>query len=265
MSNIIWINLLFIIYILCIACFIRKFSKYLNTLIIFGLLIVIGVVYPQRAVLYLIATYLISSIPFGLFLCKFCKNIDIRTQGSGNIGATNVARVCGFQMAIPVFILDGLKSFLPVLIAKQLFISDFIPVVLFTAVIGHIFSIWLKGNGGKGVASTIFGLFALDYRLGLIVSIAWLIMFKLTKISAVAALSSIFIVSICSLFIDGLNTYIVFSIMAIIIFWAHRENIKRLLSQKELGFDNGDKQNKQQKNIVDIINKLLNKFKKKTN
>jgi glycerol-3-phosphate acyltransferase PlsY len=186
---------------------------------------------------YLFLTYLLSGIPFGLVICKIFKKIDIREYGSKNVGATNVGRVAGKKYAVITFALDGLKSFLPVLLSYSIFGGEFQVFVLFFAVIGHIFSIWLKGRGGKGISSTIVGLLALDYRLGIVMGSMWLLVFLITKISSLAALTSVVTFITTSFFISSPSYFYTLCAMAVIIFWAHRENIKRLISGAEFKFN----------------------------
>ena len=186
-----------------------------------------------------IVSFFVSGIPFGLLIGKIFKNIDIREQGSGNIGATNVARVIGFKYAVLTFILDGLKSFLPVFIAKNyygFYGVEFASFVAFFAIIGHIYSPWLKGKGGKGISSTMFALLAIDYRLFLIMSLSWLLCFKITKISSISALTSPILTLIASYFMMNTFSFIVITIITIVIFIAHRKNIIRIIKGEELGF-----------------------------
>jgi glycerol-3-phosphate acyltransferase PlsY len=188
-------------------------------------------------IVYLFLTYLLSGVPFGLIICKVFKKIDLREYGSKNVGATNVGRVAGKKYAVITFALDGLKSFLPVLFSGCIFGEEFRVFVLFFAVIGHIFSIWLKGRGGKGISSSIVGLLALDYRLGIVMSSAWLLVFLITKISSLAALTSVVAFITTSYFISSPVCFYTLCVMAIIIFWSHRENIKRLISGAEFKFN----------------------------
>ena len=186
-----------------------------------------------------IVSFFVSGIPFGLLIGKIFKNIDIREPGSGNIGATNVARVIGFKYAVLTFILDGLKSFLPVFIAKNyygFYGVEFASFVAFFAIIGHIYSPWLKGKGGKGISSTMFALLAIDYRLFLIMSLSWLLCFKITKISSISALTSTILTLIASYFMMNTFSFIVITIITIVIFIAHRKNIIRIIKGEELGF-----------------------------
>ena len=189
-------------------------------------------------IIFIIMAFFVGGIPFGLIVGKIYKDIDIRKYGSGNIGATNVARVMGIKYALLVFILDGLKTFLPVFAAKLIYGSkEYAIFIAFFSILGHIFSPWLKGKGGKGISSTIFALLAVDYRLFFIMSICWLLIFKLTKISAVAAIFSIIITLISSYFINGNFIFIVLLMLTFIILFAHRKNIKRLITGEEFNFN----------------------------
>lgn len=187
-------------------------------------------------IIYLISTFLICGIPFGLVIGKIFGHIDIRRQGSGNIGATNVGRILGKKYAILTFVLDGLKSFLPVLIAKKIFYFDFATCTMFFAVAGHIYSVWLKGKGGKGISTLMLSLLALDYRLFLIMALSWLLFFKITKISAVAALTSVTLVTAFSYFLVNRFCFYTFLLIFLMIIYAHKDNIKRLINKKELNF-----------------------------
>lgn len=191
-----------------------------------------------NTIIFIIIAFFVGGIPFGLIIAKLCKNIDIREHGSGNIGATNVARIIGFKYAALVFVLDGLKTFLPVFMAKAVYGSkEYAIFIAFFSVIGHIFSPWLKGKGGKGISSTIFALLAVDYRLFLIMTIVWTLCFKITKISAVAALSSVVVTVVSAYFLSSNFVFITLLMLALIIFFAHRKNIKRLFKKEELGFN----------------------------
>jgi glycerol-3-phosphate acyltransferase PlsY len=192
-------------------------------------------IYIQQA-FYLFLTVLLSGIPFGLIICKTFKKIDIREHGSKNVGATNVGRVIGKKYAVITFILDGLKSFIPVLLSNLFFSKEFQVLTLGFAVSGHIFSVWLGGRGGKGISSTIVGLLALDYRIALVMIVTWVLVFTTTRISSLAALVSVTVVVSTSYFLSSAWECCILSVMAVIIFWAHGENIKKLLSGNESGF-----------------------------
>lgn len=194
--------------------------------------------------LYLVVAFLVGSIPFGLIIGKVFCNVDIRKQGSGSIGATNAGRVLGRKYAIITFILDGLKSFVMVYTTKMTAGMEFAVCVLFFVVMGHIYSIWLKGKGGKGFACMILGLLALDYRLFLIAGITWALVFLATKISALATLISTIVLTTSVYFLMKSFYFYVILLTSVFIIFAHRSNIKRMLSGEELSFKkNRDKSN----------------------
>ena len=176
-----------------------------------------------------ILSFFIGGIPFGLMIGKVFKKIDIREHGSGNIGATNVGRVIGKKYAVLTFLLDGLKSFLPVFFAKYYY-----GIQLATYI--DIFSPWLKGKGGKGISSLMLALLAIDYVLFLIMALTWLLCFKITKISALSALLSTLVMLLSSFFVVERFCFCVLFIVSCVVFYAHRSNIKRLLRGEELGF-----------------------------
>lgn len=186
--------------------------------------------YYLSVIFYLMFSFMIGGIPFGFILSKIIKNTDIRKVGSGNIGATNIYRFMGFKYAALVFILDGLKSYLPVFASKFLFNNDIALLTLCATVLGHIFSPWLGFKGGKGVSSFILGILALDVRLFFINAVSWLIIFFITRISAVAGLLSITLTVISSYFINDYKILPLF-LTLIIIFWAHRNNIKGIIKK----------------------------------
>jgi acyl phosphate:glycerol-3-phosphate acyltransferase len=183
--------------------------------------------------------YLCGSIPFGLVISTLVKKLDIREYGSHNIGSTNVARVLGKKWGALVLLLDGMKAVIPLVLAKYLY-NDYEVVMAITTcivVLGHIFPIWLRFNGGKGIACLLFSLFVLDYRLGLVFLCSWVLVFAIFRISALSALSGIIITLIFSFFISKVYFVMIF-VLAPIVFFKHRENIVRLISGKEFGFNN---------------------------
>lgn len=191
-----------------------------------------------RNLSFLIVSFFIGGMPFGYFIFKIVKNDDIRKYGSGNIGATNVGRLLGKKYAILTFLLDGLKGFFAVILSKYLFPNyEFMHYLSgFFAILGHLYSPYLKFKGGKGMATTVLVLFALNLKLGLIISLAWLLTFKITGISALSALISISIMTISSFFIIDIRLAIILLILTILIFFKHKDNIERLINNEELGF-----------------------------
>ncbi len=190
----------------------------------------------RYVIIFGILTFFVGGIPFGLLIGKLVKKVDIRKYGSGSIGATNVTRVIGFRYGFLTFLLDGLKSFLPVILAKYYFDVYVATYISFFAVMGHIFSPWLRGKGGKGISSFILSLLAIDCRLFLIMGIVWLICYKVTKISALSALTSTSVVAIVSFFIVPKFCALILCLIVCIIFYAHRSNIQRLINGEELSF-----------------------------
>lgn len=187
-----------------------------------------------------VISYFLGSIPFGLLTGKLFQNVDIRKFGSNNIGVTNVVRVMGKKWGAFVLILDALKGILPVLIARFYFglYGDLIPVMAgVIAVLGHIFPVWLKFKGGKGVATTIGVLFALDWRLALVLLIVWGIVFKLSRISALAGLLSIMTATLLSTFISSFEVMTMCAVLCILIIAKHKGNITRMMKGEENKFD----------------------------
>ncbi len=135
----------------------------------------------------IIGFYIIGSIPFGLLITRIVSKKDIRQEGSGNIGATNAARIGGKWIGIAVFICDGLKGLLAILAGMHF---DNLTTLAFgmATFMGHIFSMFLLFKGGKGVSVFVFSLFGLDWRLGTVFAITWAIIFIVTKYVSVASL-----------------------------------------------------------------------------
>jgi len=191
------------------------------------------------SLLYLSVTYLICSIPFGLIISKVFAGQDIRESGSKNIGATNVARVVGKKLGVLTLILDALKGAIMVIVAKYVFadlsyLRDLLVVIALVAVLGHVFPIYLNFKGGKGVATTVAVLFALNLVLGISVSVIWLIIFSLFRISAVASLISIFLSIFLAnvVFGSGLEQVLCIALF-VLIFYRHKENISRIIKGEE--------------------------------
>ena len=185
-------------------------------------------------ILFLILTYLVASIPFGLILSLVFAKKDIREFGSKNIGATNVTRILGKKLGFVTLILDGVKGAFMVLIARHFFygivgLDDYVYLVAFVAIIGHVFSIYLKFKGGKGVATAVATLLALDLVLGGLVVATWIIFFTLVRISALSALVSMLSGLILTIF-GGYSTLqmIFMASVFLLIVIRHQENITKL-------------------------------------
>ena len=179
-----------------------------------------------------IASYLMGSIPFGLILTKLFLNKDIREIGSGNIGATNALRTGNKLIGYSTLILDIAKAIIPVIYVKFNY-PDIIYVASLCAFLGHVFPIWLKFKGGKGVATYVGILFSINIILGLIFVVFWVFIFLLSKYSSLSSIIASISVPIYILITGQINDAIFFAIMFILIFFTHRENIKRLKNKEE--------------------------------
>ena len=179
-----------------------------------------------------IASYLMGSIPFGLILTKLFLKKDIREIGSGNIGATNVLRTGNKIIGYTTLILDILKAVTPVIYVKFNF-PEFLYIASLCSFLGHVFPIWLKFKGGKGVATYVGILFAINIYFGLIFITTWLITFALSKFSSLSSLTASFSIPIYLLILTQFDQVFFFTIMFVLIFYTHRENIKRLKNKEE--------------------------------
>jgi len=179
-----------------------------------------------------IASYLMGSIPFGLILTKLFLNKDIRKIGSGNIGATNALRTGNKLIGYTTLILDIAKAIIPVIYVKFNY-PDIIYIASLCAFLGHVFPIWLKFKGGKGVATYVGILFSINIILGLIFVVFWVFIFLLSKYSSLSSIIASISIPIYILITGQINDAIFFAIMFILIFFTHRENIKRLKNKEE--------------------------------
>ena len=179
-----------------------------------------------------IISYLMGSIPFGLILTKVFLKKDIREIGSGNIGATNALRTGNKLIGYSTLILDILKAVIPVLYVKINF-PDAVYVSALFAFIGHVFPVWLKFKGGKGVATYVGILFSLNIIFGLVFGVCWLIIFFISKYSSLASLIGSLSIPVYILILEGLDNIFFYVIMFILIIFTHRGNIKRLINKEE--------------------------------
>ena len=177
-------------------------------------------------------SYLMGSIPFGLILTKIFLNKDIREIGSGNIGATNVLRAGNKIVGYSTLILDVLKAIIPIIYIKLNY-PDLIYVSSLSVFLGHVFSIWLKFKGGKGVATYVGILFCINYFLGVIFIISWLIIFFISKFSSLGSILASLIIPIYIFLNSDYNNEYFFIIMFVLILFTHRENVKRLINKEE--------------------------------
>ena len=179
-----------------------------------------------------IASYLMGSIPFGLILTKVFLNKDIRDIGSGNIGATNALRTGNKLIGYSTLVLDIAKAIIPVIFVKINY-PDLIYIASLCAFLGHVFPVWLKFKGGKGVATYVGILFSINFFLGIIFVASWGIIFLMFRYSSLSSIIGSISIPIYILITEQISNAIFFSIMFVLIFFTHRENIKRLKNKEE--------------------------------
>ncbi|MDN5247699.1 MAG: glycerol-3-phosphate 1-O-acyltransferase PlsY [Wolbachia endosymbiont of Tyrophagus putrescentiae] len=184
----------------------------------------------------LILSYVLGSIPFSLIITKL-KGIDLRSVGSGNIGATNVFRTGNKCLAALALLLDSLKGFIAVYISQQFFHNEsfYIYISAVLAVLGHMFPIWLKFKGGKGVATTLGVLLALNTPVALIFIFTWVTVFFAFRYSSLSSLTATAVATITSFFFYT-NLLITLLTIAIFVFLKHYKNIVNLSRGKEYRF-----------------------------
>tara|TARA_Y100000816_G_C25917625_1_gene478551 strand:+ start:43 stop:621 length:579 start_codon:yes stop_codon:yes gene_type:complete len=180
----------------------------------------------------IIISYLLGSIPFGFLLTKIFLNKDIRKIGSGNIGATNALRTGNKTLGYATLILDILKAIIPVIFVK-IYYSEYLYISSLCVFLGHVFPVWLKFRGGKGVATYIGILCCINIYLGISFGIVWLITFVMFKYSSLSSLIGALTIPIINFLFFNDQIFYFFIIMFILIFYTHRENIKRLLNRTE--------------------------------
>ena len=196
--------------------------------------------------LIIFVSYLLGSIPTGFLIGKYLKNIDLRTIGSGSTGATNVLRNVGKWPALFVFLIDVGKGLIAVTIAKEIANQDLILIdsnqgyleVLagISAISGHIWPIWLKGKGGKAVATGLGMFLALSWKVGLASFGIFLLVLAKSKFVSLSSISAAILLPVFMFFYIGnfMNSYFYISlIVALLVIWKHRTNITRLLNGKE--------------------------------
>ena len=179
-----------------------------------------------------IISYLMGSIPFGFILTKIFLKKDIRDIGSGNIGATNALRTGNKLIGYATLTLDIFKAIIPVIYVKINF-PELIYIASLCAFLGHVFPVWLKFKGGKGVATYLGILFSINILLGVIFIMSWMVIFIITKYSSLSSIIGAISVPSYLLITGQSNNVIFFIIMFVLIFFTHRENIKRLKNKEE--------------------------------
>ena len=194
--------------------------------------------------LVILLSYLSGSVPFGLIFTKIFSKVDIRKIGSGNIGATNVLRTGNKYLALITLLLDIFKGYIPVIITSQLY-PEFVQLSSLLTFLGHLFPIWLKFKGGKGVATYLGILFALSLQLSFLFIFTWLVVsliFKYSSLSSMFGSLTVFVVSLIKeTALKSINTNINFDediklilfIFFILIIFTHRKNISSLKNKTE--------------------------------
>ena len=178
-----------------------------------------------------LVSYVLGSIPFGFILTKIFLKKDIRNIGSGNIGATNALRTGNKALGYTTLALDIAKAVIPVLFVKFNY-PEYVFIASLCAFLGHVFPIWLKFKGGKGVATYVGILFSINIILGFIFVVSWGIIFVISKFSSLSSIIASLVIPLY-LFIFGNHNSIFFMIMFILILYTHRENVKRLKNKEE--------------------------------
>jgi glycerol-3-phosphate acyltransferase PlsY len=184
--------------------------------------------------IWIIIAYLLGSVSSAIIVCKLLNLPDPRTQGSGNPGATNVARMAGKKIAGIVLLGDALKGFIPTIMVHFLFQEPLLTgLTALAAFLGHLYPVFFKFKGGKGVATAWGGLWGLSWMFGGCFTAIWLVSWLAGRISSLAALVAMGVTTIWVFLSEGLIVSLPIIIMALILFWRHRENIKRIRSGAE--------------------------------
>jgi len=190
----------------------------------------------------LIASYLIGSIPASYLVGRLARGIDLRSEGSGNLGATNAFRVLGWRLAVPVLMIDLLKGWFPAFYFPKFIGAGEGWAIAFggAAIIGHVFSIYMGFRGGKGVATSA-GVFLALAPLAILAGIAvWLLLVLKTRIVSIGSLAAALVVPVAVWLTEGVGPTLWLSLgLMIFVFYAHRSNIGRLLRGEELRFERG--------------------------
>ena len=188
-------------------------------------------------ILIIFVSYLLGSLPTGFLIGKYLKNIDLRTVGSGSTGATNVLRNIGKWPALFVFLIDVGKGLIAVKIAQYYAAQDLIEVLAgISAIAGHIWPIWLRGKGGKAVATGLGMFLALSWKVGLASLGIFLIVLAKTKFVSLSSISAAILLPFFMFLYLGnfVNSYFFISfIVAVLVIWKHRTNIARLIEGEE--------------------------------
>ncbi len=184
------------------------------------------------ALLALLAGYLLGSIPFGVLLTRAAGAGDLRTIGSGNIGATNVLRTGRKGLAALTLLLDGAKGAVAVLVAAH-FSADHAALAALGAFFGHCYPIWLRFRGGKGVATLLGLALALSWPCGLAFAAVWALAVAVTRFSSVGGMAAAVATPVCAAILGNFGLVLLFLAFALVVLWKHRANLERLLAGTE--------------------------------
>jgi glycerol-3-phosphate acyltransferase PlsY len=184
-------------------------------------------------VLFCALGYLLGSIPFGLLLTKAAGLGDIRSIGSGSIGATNVLRTGKKWLAAGTVVLDALKGVAAVLIAREYASESVALLAGLAAVLGHLFPVWLRFKGGKGVATGLGVLLTTAWPVGVTACVVWLVAFAITRISSVGGLAAFASAPLAALAAGNLGAFKLSLTIAVLVYVRHQANIRRLLAGQE--------------------------------
>jgi acyl phosphate:glycerol-3-phosphate acyltransferase len=195
--------------------------------------------YMEKCAFFLVLAYFLGSIPFGIIFGKLFKGIDIRSHGSGNIGAANAFRALGLWGGLTVLLGDMVKGLLPVICARYFASGETLPYLQvlsgIIAIVGHNYSLFLGFKGGKGIATSFGVILALNWVIALLCLVVWGLMVVITKYSSLGSLAGSFMLPVLMALFREPLPYLVFGIIACLFaFHAHRGNIKRLLEGKEM-------------------------------
>ncbi len=186
--------------------------------------------------LLVLLAYLTGSVSSAIIVCKMMGLADPRENGSGNPGATNVMRIGGKKAAAITLVGDALKGLLPVLLAKALGVDSLLlSLVVFAAFLGHLYPVFFGFKGGKGVATSLGVTLGVDWLLGLSVAATWFLVYKIGRISSLAALVAATLTPFYVWLIvgDDVNMITIFALISVILLWRHKSNIQRLLAGQE--------------------------------
>ncbi len=184
--------------------------------------------------------YLLGSIPFGVLLTRAGGAGDLRGVGSGNIGATNVLRTGRKGLAAATLLLDVLKGAVAVLVAERLFPGEG-PIAGAAAFLGHLYPVWLRFRGGKGVATLMGIVTALHWPVGLVYAVVWLGLLGLTRVSSLAGMAAAVAAPVAAAWFGRFDLVLLLLALALLVVWKHGANIERLLAGDEprLGGERG--------------------------